>query len=86
MTSIKIVRQLCDRCLPCACSLTVEQEQQIIRDLEVLEILKKLEWEVYENGGGDDWKWFIDTNQSMHITKEEAKKVKEWLENDSRRT
>lgn len=41
MTSINIVRQLCDRCLPCSCSLTVDQEQQILKDLNVVRIIKE---------------------------------------------
>lgn len=52
----------------------------VAKDLEVLEILKRIKWDVYENGGGNEWYWFIDTNQSMKITEEEANKVKEWLD------
>mgnify|MGYP007027057898 CR=1 FL=1 len=52
----------------------------IAKDLEVLEILKKLEWEVYENGGGDNWNWFVDNKQSMKITDKDAQLLKEWLE------
>lgn len=82
MTIKEIVQKLFDRCMPCIMSLTADQENRIIRDLEVLEILKKIKWDVYKNGGGDEWNWYIDTNKSMKITEEEAKKIKEWLEND----
>lgn len=54
----------------------------INRDLEVLKLLKKLPFEIYQNGGGDDWNWFIDTKQSFKISKEEAIKLKEWLKNE----
>lgn len=54
--------------------------QPIEKDLEVLEILKKLPFEIYLNGGGDDWEWFIDLKQSFIISKEQASKIKEWLE------
>lgn len=42
MTSKEILTKLFDRCLPCMMSLTADQENQIIRDLEVLEHLKNL--------------------------------------------
>ena len=47
--------------------------------LEVLEILKKLSFEIYQNGGGDNWQWFIDLKQSFNLSEEEARKIKEWL-------
>ena len=53
--------------------------EQIRKDLEVLEILKKLPFEIYLNGGGDDWSWFIDLKQSFIISEEQASKIKEWL-------
>lgn len=48
----------------------------IKKDLKVLEILKKLEWEVYENGGGDNWNWFVGNKQSMKITDKDAQLLK----------
>lgn len=41
MKSKELVQKLFDRCIPCIMSLTADQENQIIRDLEVLEIIKK---------------------------------------------
>ena len=54
--------------------------KQIDKDLEVLEILKELPFEIYLNGGGDDWEWFIDLKQSFIISEEQASKIKEWLD------
>ena len=47
--------------------------------LEVLDILKKLPFEIYLNGGGNKWDYFIDMKQSFNLTEEEARKIKEWL-------
>ena len=71
--------------------------KSIIKDLEVLEILKKLPFEIYQNqnnsvgswslyidtnGDGDNYSWYIETKQSIEISEEEYEKIKEWLEND----
>lgn len=53
---------------------------KIEKDLEVVEILKRMKWSVYGNDGGNERKWFINTKQSMQLTEEEAEKIKEWLE------
>lgn len=79
MTSKEIVQKLFDRCMPCIMSLTADQENRIIRDLEVIEIFKKIDWLVYNNGDKNDFNWYIDTNKSMKLTKEEAGKIKGWL-------
>lgn len=56
--------------------------EPIKKDLEVFEILKRIDWLIYNNGDKNDFNWYIDTNKTMQITEEEAKKLKEWLEND----
>ena len=56
---------------------TTPEFEQIEKDLKVLEILKKMDWEIYQNGGGE-WNWFIDTKKSMKLTDEEAQTVREW--------
>lgn len=61
-------------------NLFLKHMNKLVKDLEVLEILKRIKWDVYENGGGNEWYWFIDTNKSMRIAEEEANKVKEWLD------
>lgn len=55
----------------------------LVKDLEVLEILKRVDWLVYNNGDKNDFNWYIDTNKSMKLTEEEAEKIQEWLENDT---
>ena len=57
---------------------TIPEFTQIEKDLEVLEILKNMDWEIYQNGGGGEWSWFIDTKKSMKLTDEEAQMVREW--------
>lgn len=52
--------------------------EDAIKELEVLEILKRIDWLVYNNGDKNDFNWYIDTNKSMKIT-EEVGKIKEWL-------
>lgn len=60
-----------------------KQDIECIRkELKVLEILKKLPFEICLNGGGDDWSWFIDLKQSFIISEEDAKTIKEWLKYD----
>lgn len=54
--------------------------KDILNSLKVLEILKKIPFEMYENGGGDSWNWYIDIKQSTILTEEEKEKIKEWLE------
>ena len=49
------------------------------KDLEVLEILKRIDWLVYNNVDKNDFNWYIDTNKSMKFTKEEVEKIKDWL-------
>ena len=56
-----------------------EEIKAIAKDLEVLEILKRIDWLVYNNGDKNDFNWYIDINKSMKITEEEANKIKEWL-------
>lgn len=51
----------------------------IKKDLEILEILKRIDWLVYNNGDKNDFNWYIDINKSMKITEEEAEKIKGWL-------
>lgn len=79
MTSKELIQKLFDRCMKCIKSLTADQENQIIRDLEVIEILKKVDWLVYNNGDKNDFHWYIDTNKSTKLTKEEAGRIKGWL-------
>ena len=58
-----------------------EMAKLIQKDLEILELLKELPFEIYQNGGGDNWNWFIDTKQSFKISEETARKLKRWLKN-----
>lgn len=53
--------------------------QPIEKDLEVLEILKRIDWLIYNNVDKNDFNWYIDTNKSMKLTKEEVEKIKDWL-------
>lgn len=54
-------------------------EDTILNDFKVLEILKKLPFEIYQNGGGDSWNWYIDLKESTIISEEEKDMIKEWL-------
>ena len=55
------------------------------KDLEVLDIFKRIDWLVFNNGDKNDFNWYIDTySKSVKLTEEEVKKVKEWLENDKK--
>ena len=56
-----------------------EEFETLQRDLEVLEILKRIDLLVFNNGDKNDFNWYIDTNKSLRITEEEANKIKEWL-------
>ena len=75
----------------------IKEMELVKKDLEVLEILKKLQFEIYQNQNGcenswsrfidingdkDSWSWYIGTKQSIEISEEEYEKVKEWLKND----
>ena len=51
----------------------------IEKELEVLEILKRIDWLIYNNVDKNDFNWYIDTNKSMKLTKEEVEKIKDWL-------
>ena len=84
MTNKEIVQKLFDRCLPCVMSLTADQENQIIRDLEVIDILKKLDWLVFINVDKNDFNYYIDLNKSTKLTNEETVKIQEWLNEKER--
>ena len=62
-------------------SFWLKQYNCVLNDLEVLEILKRIDWLVFNNRDKNDFHWYIDTNKSMIITEEETNKLKEWLEN-----
>lgn len=53
--------------------------KQAEKDLEILELLKELPFEIYQNGGGDNWHWFVDTKQSFAIDEERARNLKRWF-------
>lgn len=59
-----------------------EELKAIAKDWEVLKILKRIDWLLYleDNKYDWDWNWYIDTKQSMQITKEEFEMIKEWIE------
>lgn len=91
MTSKEILTQLFNEANRFACEEPKytthdlwEMCKQIQKDLEVLEILKKLPFDIYLNGGGDDWSWFIDLKQSFILSEEEYNKIKEWLNDNIR--
>ena len=52
--------------------------------LEAIEILKKIEEEVYKNGGYDKWNWFVNKKNpsTIKLTEKEVRFLKEWLENE----
>lgn len=53
----------------------------IEKDLEVLEILKKCNFDIdYEDGYND--KFILGTRHYVGITQEEFNKIKEWLKNE----
>ena len=56
-----------------------EELQAVVKDLEVLEILKRLDWLLFNNVDRNDFNYYIDFNKSMKLTYEEAVKIKEWL-------
>lgn len=53
----------------------------IMRDLEVLEILKKCNFDIDYEDGYDD-KFILGTRHYVEITQEDYEKIKEWLENE----
>lgn len=58
-----------------------EQELKVIqKDLEILEILKRFEWLVYQKRIQNVRNWYLDEySKPVELTEEEAKKLKEWL-------
>ena len=72
---------LCKRKHKSEDNLWLKLYETIKEDLEILELLKELPFEIYQNGGGDNRNWFIDTKQSLKISEETARKLKRWLEN-----
>ena len=73
---------LCKRKHKSEDNLWLKLYETIKEDLEILELLKELPFEIYQNGGGDNWNWFIDTKQSFKISEETARKLKRWLKNE----
>ena len=66
-------------------------DNEIEKDLEILEILKRkgvsvgfIQLLIKENCGGvREYNDFIGGDKSLHLTANEYKKLKEWLENDN---
>ena len=65
-------------------SLYENATKQIIKDLEVLTILKRLDWLIFNNVDKNDFNCYIDLNKPMKLTNEEVVKIKEWLNEKER--